>query len=111
MRATSSSVHRASLMVAVAVVGVGLGGEIYRRHLVAVASWHRAKAGMCRVYSETYKLNAVFANAELRFSEAFPDSNPNPPQRIDDKTIARHRRLAEFYQELAAKYDYATRYP
>jgi hypothetical protein len=98
------------LIVVVAIVGSVLGAEACRRRLASASARQHAKATMCRAIAETHKLSAELAMANRKLSEAFPEM-ANPTADMDDKMIARCRRLSAYYRDLEAKYDRAARYP
>jgi hypothetical protein len=100
------------LMIAVAVVGVGLGIEGYRRRLVSVSVRRRQVAMAYRLDAQMYKVEAMAAELERTTPKGFVGfTADNPSGPIDDDGIARRFRLATHYQELAVKYRRASGYP
>jgi hypothetical protein len=99
------------LMVLVAVVGLGLGAEGFRRRLSTLSSQYHAKAAMCRMYAELYDTNANMEEAERKLLKAFPDLEERPGLLMDAGSIERQRRAYVHYRALAEKYDHAAQYP
>jgi hypothetical protein len=100
------------MMIAVAVVGMGLGIEGYRRRLVSVSVRHRQVAMAYRLDAQMYKIEAMAAELERTTQVGFigfTSDNPSGPN--EDDGIARRFRLAAHYQELALKYRRAAGYP
>jgi hypothetical protein len=98
-------------MVVVAIVGLGLGADAYRRHLVSASARYHATAANYRLAATMEDTNVVLANSERKLAEAIPDLTPNPEVLMDEKSIARCCRLAAHFREMAVKYEYAARYP